>query len=169
MGRTENSSRHQQPPVNIGHVNIIPMGSHNPWTCGYSPQTDDYLDYGPWCGMTLAEWEELPVRVKKVGNPHVNEVYYTFFLGKPETIGRYQDSGMSYLPYGFTKLSSEDQARFCEIGKSCFTYLLSEHSKELQAGRMEKEYFDTTSRKISGLQDEIDHFKRLARLKRTLE
>jgi len=119
--------------------------------------------------MTQAEWEACPVRVKEVGNPHINDVYYTFFLNKPETMGRYQDGGMSYLPYGYTKLSSVDQARFCEIGKSCFTYLLSEHSKELQAGRMEKEYFDTTARKINDLQDEIDQIKRLAKLKRTLE
>ena len=84
--------------------------------------------------MTRAVWDQLPVRVKKVGNPHITEVYYTFFMDKPETRGPYQLSGMSYLPFGFKQLSSEDQARFCEIGKSCFTYLLSEHWKELQAG-----------------------------------
>jgi hypothetical protein len=134
------------------------------WVCH---ESDDFMEWGPYCGKTREEWALIPDRVKGMVAAHANEVWITFF-DRP---------GISSNIYGcrdpvhlaFETHSQKDQDDFTEIVSKYLAYMSDEHQKEVAAEIVDKPYFQEAEVKIEELKTQINALRKKNGLRRQLE
>jgi hypothetical protein len=130
-------------------------------------ESDDQMEWGPYCGNTREEWALIPDRVKTMVAAHANEVWVTFFNHPWISSNIHGCSDPVHL--AFETHSQKDQHDFTEIVSKYLAFLLDEHHKEVAAEVVDKPYFKEAEVKIAKLKTQINALKKKNGLRRQLE